>query len=210
MSAADAAKHVAALPLKVRKISPIVKARGFEFRICELLSTQKVEGKRGGTAVEQRWKIIGVFDTHVGAKNALAKLEEDERLFDTERATVKFFCGHVGDLDHKLPKAAGPDAAASLRTAFALRNERATQMPCLKCFNEMGIADGVAKWHALLNAPNEWREVEALPECPTCKGKLGEHHAQGCTAHSGQVLPSECPGYVESVTREVLAARASR
>lgn len=192
---------------KVRKIKPLVKARGFEFQICELLSTQKVEGKRGGTAIESRWKVIGVFNTHVGAKNALAKLEEDERLFDTERADVLFFCGHAGSLDHKAPKAAGPDQLASLRTAFALRNERATQMPCLKCFNEMGIADGVAKWHALLNAPNKWREVEALPVCPTCKAKLGEHHVSTCSAGSGQVLPSECPGYVEGVAREVLEAR---
>ena len=89
-------------------------------------------------------------------------------------------------------------------------NERATQMPCLKCFAEMVSEDASQKWHALLNAPTEWREVEALPVCPSCKAKLGDHHVhEGCT-HSGQVLPSECPGYVERVAREVLAGKVEQ
>ncbi len=30
------------------------------------------------------------------------------------------------------------------------------------------------------------------PSCPTCKAKLGDHHASTCSAGWGQVLPSEC------------------
>lgn len=191
-----------------RKILPLVKAKGFEFRILELQSIQKVDGKRG-TAIQSTWKVIAVHNTHVAAKNALARIEEDERLFDTERAPITFFCGHVGSLDHKSPKGADPIVLANMRTAFALRNERAAQMPCLKCFSDMGADNAPAQWHALLNAPSEWRAVEALPVCPSCKAKLGDHHAEGC-AHSGQVLPSECPGYVESVAREVLEGKVER
>lgn len=55
-----------------RKILPLVKANGFEFRILELQSTQKVDGKRG-PAIQATWKVIAVHNTHVAAKNALAK-----------------------------------------------------------------------------------------------------------------------------------------
>lgn len=42
-----------------------------------------------------------------------------------------------------------------------------------------------------------------IPSCPLCKAKLTEHHAASCK-HWGQVLPSEIPGYLESVLAELL------
>lgn len=40
--------------------------------------------------------------------------------------------------------------------------------------------------------------LDWLATCPHCKAKISEHHAPTCK-HWGQVLPSECPGYIESV-----------
>lgn len=37
-----------------------------------------------------------------------------------------------------------------------------------------------------------------LGRCGTCQEKLGDHHKKSC-AHWGQVLPSECPGYLDSI-----------
>ena len=45
-----------------------------------------------------------------------------------------------------------------------------------------------------------------IPACPHCKAKLLEHHAADCR-HWGQVLPSEVPGYIESVLRSLRKCR---
>lgn len=46
--------------------------------------------------------------------------------------------------------------------------------------------------------------AERKPACPGCGARLLEHHAKSCK-HWGQVLPSEVPGFIESVVAEMRA-----
>ena len=55
--------------------------------------------------------------------------------------------------------------------------------------------------------PGAVTDSASAPSCPTCKAKLGEHHASTCSAGWGQVLPSEIPGYIESIAAKVTAAK---
>lgn len=68
---------------------------------------------------------------------------------------------------------------------------------------------GSSHWYALAN------ELGALaasaldahrPKCVACHAPLGEHHAALCH-FEGQVLPSEIPGYVESIAAEVMGKK---
>ena len=44
--------------------------------------------------------------------------------------------------------------------------------------------------------------MRVTPACPVCNQKLGSHHTAACH-YWGQVLPSECPGYIESILKEL-------
>lgn len=156
-------KAVKPEPPPLRKIVPQVKHSSFEFQIRELLSSQKVDGKRGGVAIQNQWKILGVFKTHVAAKNALAAIEYEEKHFDVEAHEITHLCGHPGTLRHRIKKEASVLDRAGLQAhVFPLIDERARGMPCLKCFCDMAasgeksaIVNAPQKWHALLNAPLE-------------------------------------------------------
>ncbi len=44
----------------------------------------------------------------------------------------------------------------------------------------------------------------SIPKCGVCGRQLGEHHTATCK-HWGQVVPSECPGAIESAIETVKA-----
>ena len=174
----------------------MVKARGFVFEVHELVSSQKVDGPRGRVGVQERWRSIGAFGTHVGAKNALAQLEADEKRFFMRRDFVTHLCEHPGVLDHKVEKAAAADPLerAKILAVWELRTERAKQIPCLKCFCAMEQGKGATLeqagqvWHAVLNAPPE-KVIELGPtppltECPVACAECG-------TAMRAKLVPGQ-------------------
>lgn len=89
---------------------------------------------------------------------------------------------------------------------------RAGRMECDRCgaSEQLKLPMSVQLVAELSGAFIDRHEQCAAPSCPTCKAKLGDHHASTCSAGRGQVLPSEIPGYVESIAASVVAETGYR